>query len=308
VSQRKFSLTSVSGHFTFTSQLVLEISIYKDVKMKTQREKSDAFVTLHQTNECFVIPNPWDRGSAVLLESMGFKALASTGAGYAFTKAKPDLATDAREMLDYFREICSVTNVPISADMQQGFGDSPKEAAQTIIEAAQTGLVGGSLEDARGNTLADIYDIGLAKERIAAAAEAAKSLDFKFMLTARAENYLYGNPNIHDTIKRLQAYQEAGADVLYAPGIQSIDDIKAILSSIDKPMNLLMGFASSTLTVAEVAALGVRRISVGGAFARAAFGALKRAGEELLTQGTFNFSKEAMPGKDLNALFANRSR
>jgi 2-methylisocitrate lyase-like PEP mutase family enzyme len=293
-------LTSVSGYFTFTSQLILEISIFKDIKMKTQREKSDAFVTLHQTNECFVIPNPWDRGSAVLLESMGFQALASTGAGYAFSKAKPDLATGARE-------ICSVTNVPISADMQQGFGDSPKEAAQTIIEAAQTGLVGGSLEDACGNTLADIYDIGLAKERIAAAAEAAKSLDFKFMLTARAENYLYGNPNIHDTIKRLQAYQEAGADVLYAPGIQSIDDIKAILSSIDKPMNLLMGFASSTLTVAEVAALGVRRISVGGAFARAAFGALKRAGEELLTQGTFNFSKEAMPGKDLNSLFKNRT-
>jgi 2-methylisocitrate lyase-like PEP mutase family enzyme len=274
--------------------------------MKSQREKSEFFVALHQADECFVIPNPWDKGSAVLLESMGFKALASTGAGYAFTQAKPDLATGAKEMLEYFRAICSVTNVPISADMQQGFGDSPSEAAQTIIEAARTGLVGGSLEDASGNTLADIYDIGLAKERIAAAAEAARGLDFKFMLTARAENYLYGNPNIHDTIKRLQAYQEAGADVLYAPGIQSIDDIKAILSSIDKPMNLLMGFASSALTISEVAALGVRRVSIGGSFARAAFGALKKAGEEVLMQGTFNFSKEAMPGKDLNALFVSR--
>jgi 2-methylisocitrate lyase-like PEP mutase family enzyme len=272
--------------------------------MKTQREKSEAFVALHQANECFVMPNPWDKGSAFLLESMGFHALASTGAGYAFTQAKPDLATDAREMLNYFQDICSVTNVPISADMQQGFGDSPKEAAETIIEAARTGLVGGSLEDARGNTLADIYDIGLAKERIAAAAEAAKTLDFKFILTARAENYLYGNPNIHDTIKRLQAYQEAGADVLFAPGIQTVDDIKAVLSSIDKPMNLLMGFASSALTVTDVAALGVRRISVGGSLARTAFGALRKAGEELFTQGTFNFSKEAMPGKELNALFS----
>jgi 2-methylisocitrate lyase-like PEP mutase family enzyme len=273
--------------------------------MKNQQEKAAAFVALHQANECFVIPNPWDKGSAVLLESMGFQALASTGAGYAFSQAKPDLATGAREMLSYFKDICSVTNVPVSADMQQGFGDSPEDAAQTIIEAARTGLVGGSLEDTSGNTLADIYDIGLAKERIAAAAQAAKTLDFKFMLTARAENYLYGNPNIHDTIKRLQAYQEAGADVLYAPGIQTVEDIKAVLSSIDKPMNLLMGFASSALTVADASALGVRRVSVGGALARAAFGALKKAGNELLSQGTLSFSKEAMPGKDLNSLFAS---
>jgi 2-methylisocitrate lyase-like PEP mutase family enzyme len=271
--------------------------------MKTQSEKSEAFVKLHQNNECFVIPNPWDKGSAVLLESMGFQALATTGAGYAFSLAKPDLATTAQDMLGYFQDICSVTDVPVSADMQQGFGDSPEQAAQTIIAAAKTGLVGGSLEDARGNTLADIYDIGLAKARIVAAAEAAKSLDFKFMLTARAENYLYGNPNIHDTIKRLQAYQEAGADVLYAPGLQTMDDIKAVLSSIDRPMNLLMGFPSSSLTVAEVAALGVRRVSVGGALARAAFGALKRAGMEMLEHGTFNYGKEAMSGKDLNALF-----
>jgi 2-methylisocitrate lyase-like PEP mutase family enzyme len=274
--------------------------------MQTQQQKSAAFVALHQNPGCFLIPNPWDKGSAILLESMGFKALASTGAGYAFTLGKPDLAVGAKEMLGYFKDICDVTDVPVSADMQNGFGDTPELVAQTIIEAASVGLVGGSIEDAGGNSLSDIYDIGLATARIAAAAEAAKSLNFKFMLTARCENYLYGNPNIGDTIKRLQAYQEAGADVLYAPGIQTVDDIKAVLTSIDRPMNLLMSFPSSQLTVADVAALGVKRISVGGSMARAAMGALKRAGAEMLEYGTFNYAKEALAGKDLNALFASK--
>ncbi len=271
--------------------------------MKTQHEKAAAFVALHQTPGCFLIPNPWDRGSAILLESMGFKALASTGAGYAFTLGKPDLGVGAKDMLGYFKDICDVTDVPVSADMQNGFGDTPESAALTILEAAKVGLVGGSIEDASGNSLSAIYDIGLAAERITAAAQAAKSLSFKFMLTARCENYLYGNPSISDTIKRLQAYQEAGADVLYAPGIQTVEDINAVLSSIDRPMNLLMGFPSSQLTVAMVAALGVKRISIGGSMARAAMGALKRAGAEMLEHGTFNYAKEAMVGKDLNALF-----
>jgi 2-methylisocitrate lyase-like PEP mutase family enzyme len=274
--------------------------------MKTQQQKSAAFVALHQNPGCFLIPNPWDKGSAILLESMGFKALASTGAGYAFTLGKPDLSVGAKDMLGYFKDVCDVTDVPVSADMQNGFGDTPELAAQTIVEAARVGLVGGSIEDASGNSLSAIYDIGLATERIAAAAQAAKSLNFKFMLTARCENYLYGNPSIADTIKRLQAYQEAGADVLYAPGIQTVDDIKAVLSSIDRPLNLLMGFPSSQLTVAEVAVLGVKRISIGGSMARAALGALKRAGAEMLEHGTFNYAKEALTGKDLNALFASK--
>jgi 2-methylisocitrate lyase-like PEP mutase family enzyme len=275
--------------------------------MKTQQEKSAMFVALHTDPGCFLIPNPWDKGSAILLESIGFKALASTGAGYAFTLGKPDLAVSAKDMLNYFKDICEVTDVPVSADMQNGFGDSPESAALTIIEAAKVGLVGGSIEDASGNTTNSIYDIGLATERIAAAAQAAKGLNFKFMLTARCENYLYGNPNIADTIKRLQAYQEAGADVLYAPGIQTVEDIKAVLSSIDRPMNLLMGFPSSSLTVADVAALGVKRISVGGSLARVALGALKRAGAELLEQGTFSYTQQALLGKDLNALFTSKS-
>jgi 2-methylisocitrate lyase-like PEP mutase family enzyme len=274
--------------------------------MKTQQEKSAAFVALHQEPSCFLIPNPWDKGSAILLESMGFKALASTGAGYAFTLGKADLAIGAKDMLGYFKDICDVTDVPVSADMQNGFGDTPESVALTIIEAAKVGLVGGSIEDASGNTRDAIYDIGQAKERIAAAAQASKGLDFKFMLTARCENYLYGNPSISDTIKRLQAYQEAGADVLYAPGIQTVEDIKAVLSSIDRPMNLLMGFPSSQLTVTEVAALGVRRISIGGSMARAAMGALKRAGAEMLEHGTFSDAKEALTGKDLNSLFASK--
>lgn len=275
--------------------------------MKSQKEKSEAFVNLHSNGDCFVIPNPWDIGSAKLLEHMGFNALATTGAGLAFTQGKADQNISALEMLSHLTQLCSATNLPISADLQNGFGDTPESAALTIIEAAKSGIVGGSIEDASGNSAKPIYDLGLAKERIQQAAQAARTLDFKFMLTARAENYLYGNPDVKNTILRLQAYQEAGADVLFAPGVQSKEDIQSILSEIDRPLNILMGFQGVQLSLDELRELGVTRVSLGGSLARAAYGALLRAGAEVLTSGTFNYADDAISGKEINAIFSSAS-
>lgn len=272
--------------------------------MKTQLEKSAEFVNLHRKGSCFVIPNPWDAGSAKLLEHLGFTALASTGAGFAFSQGKSDLSINARDMLPHLAQLCAASNLPVSADLQKGFGDSPSDAATTIIEAAKTGIVGGSIEDASGNADCPIHDIEFASERIRHAAQAAKSLDFKFMLTARAENYLYGRADVKDTIRRLQAYQEAGADVLYAPGIRSKEDIRAILGSIDLPLNVIMGFQGVQLTVAELRELGVTRISLGASLARAAYGALMRAGKEILSEGTFGYADEAISGKEINTIFS----
>lgn len=271
--------------------------------IKSQAEKAQEFVELHNSSNCFLTPNPWDPGSAKLLEHLGFKALASTGAGYAFSMGQPDLSINAKDLLSYLRSLCEATSLPISADLQNGFGHSPQEVAQTILDAALTGIVGGSIEDATGSSDTPVYEMSLAQERIRAAAEAAKALPFKFMLTARAENYLYGNPDIKDTIARLQAYQEAGADVLFAPGIQSVEDIKAIVSSLDRPLNVIMGFQGVQLDMATLQALGVRRVSVGGSLARAAYGALIRAGKELLNEGTFSYANAAISGKELNAIF-----
>lgn len=271
--------------------------------MMGQIEKSQEFVELHKPGNCFVIPNPWDRGSAKLLSHMGFKALASTGAGFAFSQGCSDLGINAKEMLKHLSELASATDLPVSADLQNGFGDSPDDIAITIAEASKTGIVGGSIEDASGDSENPIYELEYAVERIKRAAGAAKSLGFKFMLTARAENYLYGRPDVKDTILRLQAYQEAGADVLFAPGIQSKDDIRSIVSSIDRPLNVIMGFQGVQLTVSELQELGVTRISLGGSLARAAYGELVRAAKEVLSEGSFNYAGHAISGKELNGIF-----
>lgn len=272
--------------------------------MKSQIEKSQEFVELHKNGNCFIIPNPWDIGSARLLQHLGFKALASTGAGFAFSKGKSDLSINARDMLPHLAELATATDLPVSADLQNGFGDAPTDVAQTIIEVAKTGIVGGSIEDASGRTENPIYDIGFAAERIQCAAEAAKSLGFKFTLTARAENYLYARPDVKDTIRRLQAYQEAGADVLFAPGIQSKEDIQAIIQSIDRPLNVIMGFQGIQLTVGELQEIGVTRISLGGSLARAAYGALVRAAKEVQISGTFSYATDAISGKEINSIFS----
>ena len=276
--------------------------------MKTQIEKSEEFAKLHRKDHCFVIPNPWDAGSACLLEHLGFPALATTGAGFAFAQGKSDLSIKAQEMLPHLSQLCAMTSLPISADLQNGFGHSPAEAAKTIIEAAKTGIVGCSIEDATGDAANPIYDLGLAKERIQHAATAAKSLGFKFMLTARAENYFYGIPDLADTILRLQAYQDAGADVLYAPGIQSIADIKSILSSIDRPLNVLMGLRGEQLSLAELSELGVRRISLGGSLARMAYSAMISAVKDIMSTGKFDYASNAITGKEINAIFDHRQQ
>ena len=272
--------------------------------MKTQAEKSQAFVELHRRGNCFVIPNPWDAGSAKLLQHLGFAALAGSSAGFAFSKAKTDPTIAVRAMLPHLAEVAAATDLPLSADLQSGFGASADDAARTIIEAAATGIVGGSIEDATGDPHDPLFDIGLAADRIRAAAEAARALDVKFMLTARAENFLVGRPDLDDTIRRLQAYQEAGADVLFAPGLRAPQDIAAVVRAVDRPVNVMMGMAGMRFTVAELAQLGVTRVSVGASLARAAYGALVRGAREILEQGTFAYADDALSGADLNRIFA----
>ncbi|MDP5008647.1 MAG: isocitrate lyase/phosphoenolpyruvate mutase family protein [Glaciimonas sp.] len=271
--------------------------------MATQAEKAHAFYTLHQQQGAFILPNPWDQGSAKLLEMLGFKALATTSAGYAFTLGKADNQVGREQMMRHLLGITSSTTLPVSADLENGFGDAPEDAAATILLAAKAGVVGGSIEDSTGRKDAPLYAIDAATDRMRAAAEAAKSLPFKFMLTARAENYLVGNSDLKNTIKRLQAYQEAGADVLFAPGLKTREDIAAVISSVDRPVNVIMGFPGVTLTLADLAAIGVKRISVGGSLARVALGAFIKAATELQEHGTFNYAEQAIPMPQINGMF-----
>lgn len=268
--------------------------------MQSQIDKARRFVELH--NQCFIIPNPWDRGSARLLESLGFEALATTGAGYAWSRGSADLSVGRASMMAYLRDLCAATDLPVSADLQNGFGDAPEVVCECIAESARTGIVGASIEDAGSDAAQPIYDIGLATERIRAASQAAKALGFPFTLTARAENYLHGRPDLKDTIRRLQAYQDAGADVLFAPGLGSADDIRAVSSSVDRPLNVMMGMPGSPLNMLQLETLGVRRVSVGGSLARAAYDALMRAGHELRAEGTFRYAQTDLTSKRLNAI------
>ena len=269
--------------------------------MKTQLEKSARLVELHEGPKCFVIPNPWDAGSARLLEAIGFQALATTSAGFAFTHAKPDMAVTREEKMAHLREVCAAVSVPVSADLQNGFGDRPEDAAECIRLAAQAGAVGGSIEDSTGRPEDPIYDFGLARERMKAAVEAARSVGFRFMLVGRAENYLWGRRDLADTIARLQAYQEAGADVLFAPGVTALEDIQAITRSVDRPVNVIG--AGLPYTLAQLEAAGVKRVSVGGALSRLALGAIEKAGKEMLEGGSFGFASGIPSTKHFNDLF-----
>ena len=272
--------------------------------MITQAQKAEAFRALHAHGSCFVIPNPWDPGSARLLEHFGFKALASSSAGFAFSIGKSDLTVSKSSLMTHLAAVCQATSLPVSADLQNGFGNDPEDMAVTILQAARTGIVGGSIEDASGDSGNPIYPLELAAERIRQAAVAAKSLGFKFTLTARAENHLHGLQDIRDTIRRLQAYQEAGADVLFAPGIKSADDIRLIVSAIDRPLNVLAGMPGMKLTVSDLRELGVTRISLGGTLARAAYGALLRAVAEIQTQGTFDYAAQGASRQELEHAFS----
>jgi 2-methylisocitrate lyase-like PEP mutase family enzyme len=271
--------------------------------MLTQAEKGAVFAELHRQDGTFLIPNPWDVGSARLLAHLGFEALATSSAGYAFSIGKPDTAVGREAMLAHAAAVAAATDLPVSIDLENGFGDAPEIVAETIRLASQTGAVGGSIEDATERTDNPLYDRALAVERIRAAAEVAHNLPFPFMLTARAENYLVGKPDLKDTIERLQLYQEAGADVLYAPGLTNKDDIATLVSSVDRPVNLLLGLKGVNLTMIDVAALGVKRVSVGSGLARCALGAFIAAAREMRRQGTFSFADGAVEFPTLNSIF-----
>jgi len=274
----------------------------------TQADKAKRFQTLHARAGAFVIPNPWDAGTARILTKLGFEALTTTSAGLAFVLGRRDGdgSVTRDDALANAKAIIDATDLPVAADLENGYGDAPEAAAETIRLAAATGLVGASIEDATGDETHPIYDIAHAAERVAAAAEAARALPFPFMFVARAENFLHNKPDIDDTIRRLQAFEAAGADVLYAPGIIKADHIRAVCSSVSKPVNVIMGIKGAPFSVSQLAALGVKRISVGSSLSRAALGAFVRAANEIKERGTFKFADDALPFADANDLVSER--
>jgi 2-methylisocitrate lyase-like PEP mutase family enzyme len=274
----------------------------------SQGSRAAAFKSLHEQAGLFVIPNPWDAGSAKMLAGLGFKALATTSAGLAFSLGKPDGGVISRdEVLEHAKAITASTSLPVSADLENGYGDDPQTCAETILLAAKAGLVGGSIEDATGRSGDPIYPLAEAVDRIKAAVKAVRSLPFPFTLTARAENFLHERHDLKDTIRRLEAYAEAGADVLYAPGLKTREEIDAVVRAVaPRPVNVIAGLTGSTLTIDDLVALGVKRVSVGSALARAAYGAFFNAAKEIHQKGSFGFVAGAIPFAEINALFGAR--
>ncbi len=272
--------------------------------MVTQAERGRAFRALHARAGAFIIPNPWDVGTARLLAHLGFEALATTSMGMAFAAGQRDGAVERPRVIEHLAAIVEATDLPVNADLENGFGDAPETVAETIRMAAAAGAVGGSIEDATGRAGDPIYDRGFAADRMRAAAEAVAALPFPFLLTGRAENYLHGRPDLADTIARLQAYQEAGADVLYAPALATADDIAAVVRSVDRPVNVVMGLRGAQLDLAALAAMGVRRVSLGSTLARTALGALLRAAREMRDEGTFTFAAGAASPREIGDLLA----
>ena len=273
-----------------------------------QTEKCRLFKALHERPGVFVIPNPWDAGTARILTALGFEALATTSAGFAFSIGRRDSAAGLTrdEVLENARAIVDATHLPVSADLEDGFGSAPETCAETIKLAAAIGLVGGSIEDATGDPKNPIFEFEQAVERVAAACDAACALPF--VVTARAENFLHGRPDLDDTVRRLQAFVQVGADVVYAPGLPNLDAIRTVCETVEKPVNVVMGLKGSTFTVEELQAAGVKRISVGGAFARAALGAFMRAALEVKEKGTFTFSADAIPAAEASSYMASFKR
>ena len=247
----------------------------------TQLEKAEAFKALHE-GEPFVIPNPWDAGSARVLEALGFEALASTSSGFAFTLGRLDGAATLEEVVEHARALDEATGLPVSIDLENGYGARPEDAAQAVTAAAEAGAVGGSIEDF--DPADGLYELAHAVERVAAAVEAARARDFPFTLTARAENHIRGNPDLTDTISRLQAFEEAGADVLYAPGVRMVEEIKTVCDAVAKPVNVL---AVPDLTMAELAEAGAQRVSVGGSLTWVALSGMVAAAEAIRDRGDF---------------------
>jgi len=273
-----------------------------------QAAKATAFRDLHQRPGAFVIPNPWDAGSARILTALGFAALATTSAGLAFSLGRRDAegAISREETLANARAIVLATHLPVSADLEDGFGRRPEDAAETIRQAAAVGLVGGSIEDTTADPTRPIHEFSLAVERVAAAVEAAQGLPFPFTLTARAENFQFSRPDLDDTIARLQAFEAAGADVLYAPGLPDMAAIREVCAAVSRPVNFVIGLAGQNFTVAELVQAGVKRISLGAALARAGLTGLVRAAHEIRDHGSFGFAEEILPFDEANGFMAAR--
>lgn len=275
----------------------------------SQADKANRFLALHRRPGAFVVPNPWDAGTARILERLGFEALTTTSAGLAFVLGRRDGdgSLTREETLANARTVAEATDLPVAADLENGYGHTPEAAAETIRLAGETaGLVGASIEDTTGDRRRPVYDFQQAVERIAAAAEAAHRFPFPFVLVGRAENFLHGRPDLDDTIRRLQAFEAAGADALFAPGLTRAEDIRTVCASVGKPVNVVMGLKDTSFSVSELAALGVRRISVGSALSRAALGAFVRGAREIRDRGTFRFAQDAIPYAEANDLVALR--
>jgi 2-methylisocitrate lyase-like PEP mutase family enzyme len=274
--------------------------------MPTQAEKAATFRALHARPGAFIIPNPWDTGTARLLASLGFEALATTSLGVANSLGRPDGtgAVSRAEVIANCRTIADATDLPVNADLENGYADEPRAAAEIIRLASQAGMVGGSIEDATGDPARPIYDFTLAVERVQAAVEVARALPVPFLLTARAENLIHGRLDLDDTIKRLQAFETAGADVLYAPGLRDLPTIRAVVSAVKRPVNVVMSHIDPAITAAELAAAGVKRISVGGSLSRLALAAFLRGAREMKDTGGFTWARETVTGKELKGIFA----
>jgi 2-methylisocitrate lyase-like PEP mutase family enzyme len=268
--------------------------------MRSAADKAKAFRALHERDGAFVMPNPWDVGGACMLAQLGFEALATTSAGYAWSIGQRDNTVGRERMMEHVRAIVAATDLPVNADLENGFGDDPATVAETIRMAAAAGLAGCSIEDSTSTPKhAPVYGIESAAERIRAAAEAVRALPRPFVLTARAENFVVSRPDLKDTIARLQAYQEAGADVLYAPGLPSKDAIATVVKAVDRPVNVLVWPATADASVADLSALGVKRISTGSVLARAAIGAFLRGAREMREHGTFGFLDAAASSREI---------
>jgi 2-methylisocitrate lyase-like PEP mutase family enzyme len=272
-----------------------------DAVMTSQAERGNRFVALHARPGAFVIPNPWDIGTARMLAGLGFEALATTSAGFAFSLGRRDGEVSREEAIEHARTIVDATPLPVSADLENGFGDAPEAVAATVAMATEVGLAGCSIEDATGRPDRPIYERAHAIERVAAAVEAARASAFPFVLTARAENFLHGRPDLDDTIARLQAFEAAGADVLYAPGLRDLETIRQVCAAVTRPVNVLMALPGMPLSVDQLAAAGVRRISLGSALSRAALGAVLQAAREIREHGTFGFIDAAASSAELSA-------
>lgn len=270
-----------------------------------QFEKAQRFKAMHE-GPLFVIPNPWDAGTARLLASLGFGALTTTSAGLAYSLGRQDMSVSREEALKNAADIIAAVELPVAADLENGYGDAPEDAAITIRRAAEVGLVGGSIEDATGRTADPIYGFEHSVERVAAAVEAARALPFPFTFVARGENYLHGRPDLDDTIRRLQAFEKAGADVLFAPGLPSLEAIRTVCAAVSKPVNVVLGAKNTPYSLDQLAEAGVQRVSTGSSFARAALTGLRDAALELLGPGTATYLRNAITSAEVAAAMAPR--